>query len=199
MRGHPDGETIAAFREDLLPARKAGRIAAHLAECPRCAEVDAQLAAVTAALARTPTPPMPASLAARLDAALAAHGPGRGCRSGSRRSRPPWPSWRAAGTRSRGWSRGVRRRRRPVPLPPPPAAARRAGHPGRRCPPRPRRALPPPQGSRWSPAARRTGRASCRPRWLPCSSATPPRVTPARPRRPRRGRGRPPSPTWPSA
>jgi hypothetical protein len=72
MRGHPDGETIAAFREDLLPARKAARIAAHLAECPRCAEVDAQLAAVTAALARTPTPPMPASLAARLDAALAA-------------------------------------------------------------------------------------------------------------------------------
>jgi Putative zinc-finger len=72
MRGHPDGETITAFREDLLPARKAARIAAHLAECPRCAEVDAQLAAVTAALARTPTPPMPASLAARLDAALAA-------------------------------------------------------------------------------------------------------------------------------
>jgi len=72
MRGHPDDETIAAFREDLLPARRAARIAAHLAECPRCAEVDAQLAAVTAALARTPTPPMPASLTARLDAALAA-------------------------------------------------------------------------------------------------------------------------------
>src|SRR5215471_20783538 len=72
MRDHPDDETIAAFREDLLPARKAARISAHLAECPRCAEVDAQLAAVTAALARTPTPPMPASLAARLDAALAA-------------------------------------------------------------------------------------------------------------------------------
>jgi hypothetical protein len=77
MRGHPDGETIAAFREDLLPARKAARVAAHLAECPRCAEVDAQLAAVTAALARTPTPPMPASLAARLDAALAAEAAAR--------------------------------------------------------------------------------------------------------------------------
>jgi hypothetical protein len=72
MRGHPDDETIAAFREDLLPARRTARIAAHLAECPRCAEVDAQLAAVTAALARTPTPPMPASLTARLNAALAA-------------------------------------------------------------------------------------------------------------------------------
>ena len=72
MRGHPGDENIAAFREDLLPARKAARIAAHLRECPRCAEIDAQLAAVTAALARTPTPPMPASLAARLDAVLAA-------------------------------------------------------------------------------------------------------------------------------
>jgi hypothetical protein len=72
MRGHPDDETIAAFREDLLSGRRAARIAAHLTECPRCAEVDAQLAAVTAALARTPTPPMPASLTARLDAALAA-------------------------------------------------------------------------------------------------------------------------------
>jgi len=72
MRGHPGSETIAAFREDLLPARRAARIAAHLRECPRCAEVDAQLAAVTAALARTPTPPMPVSLSARLDAALTA-------------------------------------------------------------------------------------------------------------------------------
>jgi len=72
MRGHPGSETIAAFREDLLPTRKAARIAAHLRECPRCAEIDAQLAAVTASLARTPAPPVPASLAARLEAALAA-------------------------------------------------------------------------------------------------------------------------------
>src|SRR2546430_14799855 len=72
MRGHPGSETIAAFREDLLPARRAARIAAHLGECPRCAEVDAQLAAVTAALARTPAPPVPASLTARPDAAPAA-------------------------------------------------------------------------------------------------------------------------------
>jgi hypothetical protein len=72
MRGHPGSETIAAFREDLLPARKAARIAAHLRECPRCAEIDAQLAAVTASLARTPAPPIPASLTARIEAALAA-------------------------------------------------------------------------------------------------------------------------------
>lgn len=72
MRGHADAQQLAAFREGLLPARKAAKIAAHLSSCPRCAEVDAQLAAVTTILARTPAPPMPASLAARLDAALAA-------------------------------------------------------------------------------------------------------------------------------
>jgi len=69
---HVDEQTLAAFREGLLPARKATKITAHLATCQRCAEVDAQLAAVTTILARTPAPPMPASLAARLDAALAA-------------------------------------------------------------------------------------------------------------------------------
>jgi hypothetical protein len=72
VRGHADAQQLAAFREGLLPARKAAKIAAHLSSCPRCAEVDAQLAAVTTILARTPAPPMPASLAARLDAALAA-------------------------------------------------------------------------------------------------------------------------------
>ena len=72
MRGHVDEQTLAAFREGLLPARKAARISAHLAACQRCAETDAQLAAVTTILARTPAPPMPASLAARLDSALAA-------------------------------------------------------------------------------------------------------------------------------
>ena len=72
MRGHADAQQLAAFREGLLPARKAAKVAAHLSSCPRCAEVDAQLAAVTTILARTPAPPMPASLAARLDAALAA-------------------------------------------------------------------------------------------------------------------------------
>jgi hypothetical protein len=69
---HVDEQTLAAFREGLLSARQAARITAHLATCQRCAEVDAQLAAVTTVLARTPAPPMPATLAARLDAALAA-------------------------------------------------------------------------------------------------------------------------------
>lgn len=72
MKGHLDADTVAAFREELLPGRKAAQVAAHLAACPQCAEIDAQLTAVTSILAHAPTPPMPASLAARLDAALAA-------------------------------------------------------------------------------------------------------------------------------
>jgi hypothetical protein len=72
VKGHLDAETVAVFREDLLPGRKAAQVAAHLAACEQCAEIDARLAAVTSALAHAPAPPMPASLAARLDAALAA-------------------------------------------------------------------------------------------------------------------------------
>jgi hypothetical protein len=101
MRGHPDDETIAAFREDLLPTRRAARIAAHLAECPRCAEVDAQLAAVTAALARTPTPPVPASLTARLDAALAAEVAARSAAEGAAAAGPAAAGPAAAGPADR--------------------------------------------------------------------------------------------------
>jgi hypothetical protein len=72
VRGHIDPETLAAFREELLPRRKAGRVAAHLAECPRCAGLDAQLAGLPTLLAHTPAPPMPDALTARIEAALAA-------------------------------------------------------------------------------------------------------------------------------
>ncbi|HEY6279425.1 MAG TPA: hypothetical protein VIX86_24200 [Streptosporangiaceae bacterium] len=77
MRGHVSAETMADFRAGLLPARKAAAISAHLSACPRCAELDAQLAAVTSLLAAAPAPPMPASLVARLDAALAAEAAAR--------------------------------------------------------------------------------------------------------------------------
>src|SRR6516164_2150413 len=68
---------MADFRAGLLPAREAAMIGAHLSTCSRCAELDAQLASVTSLLAATPTPPMPAALAARLDAALAAEAAAR--------------------------------------------------------------------------------------------------------------------------
>jgi hypothetical protein len=138
MRGHPDDEAIAAFREDLLPARRAARIATHLAECPRCAEVDAQLAAVTAALARTPTPPMPASLAARLDAALAAEAAARSAAGASAGHADPAEGAAPAGPADRAA----------------PPAARAPRGPGTR----PGRAGPRPSGPGPTGPGRRAGR-----------------------------------------
>jgi len=77
VTGHVSDEAMADFRAGLLPAREAAMIGAHLSTCSRCAELDAQLASVTSLLAATPTPPMPAALAARLDAALAAEAAAR--------------------------------------------------------------------------------------------------------------------------
>jgi hypothetical protein len=72
-----DSETLAACREGLLPRRKAGQVAAHVAHCAQCAGLDAQLAELPALLARSPAPPMPAALTARIEAALAAEAAAR--------------------------------------------------------------------------------------------------------------------------
>jgi len=77
VRAHVDSETLAAFREELLPRRKAGQVAAHLAHCPQCAGLDAQLAEIPGLLARAPAPPMPDALTARIEAALAAEAAAR--------------------------------------------------------------------------------------------------------------------------
>jgi hypothetical protein len=77
LRGHVDTETLAEYREDLLPRRAANRVAAHLRECAQCTRLDAQLAGVGAALARSPAPPMPDALTARITAALAAEAAAR--------------------------------------------------------------------------------------------------------------------------
>lgn len=66
-----DPETLAAFREELLPRRKAARVARHLARCTQCTGLDAQLADLPALLADVPAPPMPDALATRIAAALA--------------------------------------------------------------------------------------------------------------------------------
>jgi hypothetical protein len=81
VRGHVDPETLAAFREELLPRRKAGQVAAHLAGCPQCAGLDAQLAGLPALLAHAPAPPMPDALTARIEAALAAEAAARSARA----------------------------------------------------------------------------------------------------------------------
>jgi hypothetical protein len=77
VRGHADAATLAAFREELLSARKAAQVSAHLAACPRCAALEAQLAEVTAMLNRATAPPMPEALTARIQAALAAEAAAR--------------------------------------------------------------------------------------------------------------------------
>jgi hypothetical protein len=81
VRGHVSAETLAAFREELLPRRKARRVAAHLARCAQCAGLDAQLAGLPALLAGTPVPPMPDALTARITAALAAEAAARSASS----------------------------------------------------------------------------------------------------------------------
>jgi hypothetical protein len=68
---------VAAFREELLSSRKAAQVSAHLAACPRCAALEAQLAEVTTVLNRATAPPMPDALTARIEAALAAEAAAR--------------------------------------------------------------------------------------------------------------------------
>jgi hypothetical protein len=85
VRGHIDTDTLAAYREGLLSRRRAARVAAHLAGCPRCAETDAQLAGVTTMLAASQVPPMPAGLADRIEAALSAEAVSRAAAQAGRR------------------------------------------------------------------------------------------------------------------
>jgi hypothetical protein len=78
VRGHADAATLAAFREELLSHRKAAQVSAHLAACPRCAALDAQLAEVTVLLTHAVAPPMPDTVTARIEMALAAEAAARG-------------------------------------------------------------------------------------------------------------------------
>jgi hypothetical protein len=75
MRGqmtHQDTDVLAEFRAGLITGRSGVKIAAHLAGCDRCTALDDQLAGVSALLASVPAPPMPDSVAQRLDTVLAA-------------------------------------------------------------------------------------------------------------------------------
>jgi hypothetical protein len=89
---------MADFRAGLLPAGEAAEISAHLSACPRCTELDAQLASVTSLLAATPMPPMPATLVARLDAALAAEAAARAGSARPATAPPATPSATAPAT-----------------------------------------------------------------------------------------------------
>ena len=72
MIPHVGATALARYREGDLGSRKSARIRAHLAACPRCAALDADLAGVTALLARAPVPAMPDQVTTRIQAALRA-------------------------------------------------------------------------------------------------------------------------------
>jgi hypothetical protein len=69
---HLDTGVLAEFRAGLITGRRGTKIAAHLAGCDRCTALDDQLAGVSTLLASVQAPPMPDSVAQRLDTVLAA-------------------------------------------------------------------------------------------------------------------------------
>jgi hypothetical protein len=68
---HPGLERLAELEEGLLDSTDASRVAEHIADCTYCHEQQAQLTRTRAVLGGLPDEPMPADVAARLDAALA--------------------------------------------------------------------------------------------------------------------------------
>jgi hypothetical protein len=68
---HASVQTLALYREGVMSSRQATRVAEHLAICPACAEVEAQLARVTVLLGHVGVPPMPGHVADRIELALA--------------------------------------------------------------------------------------------------------------------------------
>jgi anti-sigma factor RsiW len=71
--GHPDVTEISDFTEGLLPPSRTTDLRRHLDECELCADVHASLEEIRGLLGTLPGPPrMPADVAGRIDAALAA-------------------------------------------------------------------------------------------------------------------------------
>jgi len=76
---HPDIEELADLAEGLLPEQRAAGLRSHLAGCPECADSHAALAELSGLLAAQGAADraMPAEVADRLDAALAAEAAAR--------------------------------------------------------------------------------------------------------------------------
>ncbi|THA23223.1 hypothetical protein E6R18_30415 [Streptomyces sp. A1277] len=69
---HPDVSEISDLTEGLLSETRAAEVREHTADCELCADVLASLEEIRDLLGELPTPePMPADVAARIDAALA--------------------------------------------------------------------------------------------------------------------------------
>ncbi|MEU0248972.1 hypothetical protein ABZ192_32540 [Streptomyces sp. NPDC006235] len=73
MAGHPDVAEISDLTEGLLPPSRSTDVRRHLDGCELCADVYASLEEIRGLLGTLPGPPrMPADVAGRIDAALAA-------------------------------------------------------------------------------------------------------------------------------
>ncbi|WUH92204.1 zf-HC2 domain-containing protein [Streptomyces sp. NBC_00433] len=69
---HPDVMAISDLAEGILPPEQAAEVRAHVESCAECGEVLASLREIQDLLGELPEPePMPAEVAARIDAALA--------------------------------------------------------------------------------------------------------------------------------
>ncbi|MFJ5230254.1 hypothetical protein ACIQBJ_10180 [Kitasatospora sp. NPDC088391] len=130
---HPGLDELADLAEELLPPERAESVHRHLADCPSCAEDYAALCGLPELLADSPVPPMPAEVADRLTAALAAESAARtearaGARPPEQAAQQPAPRREAAATGpartggpagtpragAAGPGRSARRRRGPV-------------------------------------------------------------------------------------
>jgi hypothetical protein len=89
---HPEPAEIAALDAELLPPDEAAALRDHLAACADCAAILADLHALSDELNAIPSPPIPADVAARIDAALMAEAAATTV-SRETRSIPPrrWP------------------------------------------------------------------------------------------------------------
>ncbi|MEV5932389.1 hypothetical protein AB0L56_06350 [Streptomyces sp. NPDC052079] len=73
MAEHPDVAEISDLTEGLLPSARSADVLRHLDACELCADVHASLEEIRDLLGAVPGPPrMPADVAGRIDAALAA-------------------------------------------------------------------------------------------------------------------------------
>ncbi|MFI7014349.1 anti-sigma factor family protein [Streptomyces sp. NPDC050164] len=73
MAGHPDVAEISDLAEGVLPPSRSTDVRRHLEGCELCADVYASLEEIRGLLGTLPGPPrMPADVAGRIDAALAA-------------------------------------------------------------------------------------------------------------------------------
>jgi hypothetical protein len=70
---HPDVSEISDLTEGILPASRTAEVRRHLDDCGLCSDVQASLGEIRSLLGTLPGPPrMPAEIASRIDAALAA-------------------------------------------------------------------------------------------------------------------------------